>query len=396
MQQPRQLSAIAVANINRRGINFVGGVRGLGLNVTQSGTRSWILRYQIGGKRRDMGLGSYSDVGLGAARELARSARIKIAQGIDPIDDLRAKRSERGQAQKPQLTFRQAAGEYIERQESVWKSAKHAQQWRNTLDTYASSILADLPLEAITPAHVLAVLEPIWHAKTETATRLRSRIELILDAAIARGHREGPNPARWKGHLDKLLPAPNKIARAVHHRALPYASVPSFYKQLTLQQGMGALALRLVILTAARSGEVRGATWDEVDEASATWTVPASRMKAGREHRVPLSPAALELIRQQRQTSTSNFIFPSTRYDKPLSDMTLGAVLRRMEVDAVPHGFRTSFRNWAGEMTGYPSEVPELALAHTVANKVQAAYFRSDLLEKRRSLMAEWAQFVTT
>jgi integrase len=391
----KQLSVIAVANINRRGINFVGGVRGLGLNVTKAGSKSWILRYQISGKRRDMGLGGYTDITLAAARELARTARVKIAQGIDPINDLLAKRSERGQAQKPQMTFRQAANQYIEANESVWKSAKHAQQWRNTIDTYASSTLSDLPVQEIKSIQVLEVLDPIWRTKTETATRLRSRIELILDWSIARGHREAPNPARWKGHLDKLLPAPSKVAKKAHHPALPYSEMPEFMNRLREQAGIGALALEFAILTAARSGEVRGATWDEIDEASAIWTVPASRMKAGKEHRVPLSPMALNLIRKQRDVSSSDFIFPGTRYGKPLSDMTLSAVLRRMKVAAVPHGFRSTFRDWTAETTDFPNEVAEMALAHSVGNKVEAAYRRGDLLEKRRNLMLAWAKYIS-
>jgi integrase len=395
MQSSKQLSAIAVANINRRGINFVGGVRGLGINVAQSGSKSWILRYQIGGKRRDMGLGGYSDISLAAARDLARSARIKLAQGIDPVSERRAKREDTQRPESVKLTFLEAASKYIAAHESSWKSSKHGQQWRNTIHTYALP-LADLPVQEITSVQVLEVLDPIWRTKTETATRLRSRIELILDWSIARGHREAPNPARWKGHLDKLLPAPAKVAKKAHHPALPYADMPEFFRRLQKQPGLGARALELLILTATRSGELRGARWNEIDEDSATWTIPASRMKAGKEHRVPLSTAALELLHQQRETSTSELIFPGARYGKPLSDMTLSSVLRRMEEPFVPHGFRSSFRDWAAEETDYSNEIQEMALAHAVSNRVEAAYRRGDLLEKRRNLMRDWGAYITS
>lgn len=394
MHPSKQLSAIAVANINRRGINFVGGVRGLGLNITKTGSRSWVLRFQICGKRRDMGLGGYPDISLAAARELARLARIKLAQGFDPIEDLRSRRNEQQKPLLTLITFGDAAKKYIEAQEAGWKSAKHARQWRSTINTYLAN-LKSLPVKEITTVQILEGLEPIWCTKTETATRVRGRIELILDWAIARGHREAPNPARWKGHLDKMLPAPSKVAKKAHHQALPYSVMYEFMNQLRQQPGMGAVALEFAILTASRSGEVRHATWDEVDEASAIWTIPGSRMKGSKEHRVPLSSAALKLVRQQRKTSTNNFIFPGARHDKPLSDMTLSAILRRMQVPAVPHGFRSTFRDWVAEETDYSNEVAEMALAHAVSNKVEAAYRRGALLEKRRNLMQDWANYLS-
>lgn len=390
----KELGALAVSRITRRGISFVGGVAGLGLNVTQYGSKSWVLRYQVGGKRRDMGLGGYPDVPLAAAREAAREARTKLSQGIDPIQHARERRSALIAAQVSAITFDQAAEKYIEAQEAGWKNAKHAQQWRNTLNVYASPKIGRLLVRDVTLPHILAILEPIWREKTETASRLRNRLELVLDWAIARGFRTEPNPARWKGHLDKLLPAPSKVAKKAHHAALAYADAPAFMARLRQQEGVGARALEFVILTAARSGEVRGATWAEFDDESAIWTVPANRMKAGKEHRVPLSAAALAVLRQQKEDSLGDLVFPGQREGKPLSDMTLSAVLRRMQVEAVPHGFRSTFRDWAAEETHYANEVAEMALAHTVGNKVEAAYRRGDLLDKRRQLMEDWAQYL--
>jgi integrase len=249
---------------------------------------------------------------------------------------------------------------------------------------------------------VLAVLEPIWRSKTETASRLRGRIESVLDWAAARGLRKSENPARWKGLLDKLLPAPGKIAKTDHHRALPYTELPDFYKRLSSQDGIGARALQFAILTASRSGEVRGARWSEFDLQSGIWTVPANRMKMGKEHRVPLSDAALSIVKQLESTAFSDYVFPSPRDTKgdtvgtPLSDMTLGAVLKRMGVAAVPHGFRSTFRDWCAEQTDYPREVAEMALAHAIGNKVEAAYRRGDLFDKRKHLMSEWSIFAAS
>jgi integrase len=389
----RELGALAVSRISRRGINFVGGAVGLGLNVTRSGARSWIFRYTVGGKRRDMGLGGYPAVTLAAAREAARAARAKLAQGIDPIEDFRQKRSAMVAAQLSATTFSKAAEQYIDAHESAWKNAKHGQQWRNTIVTYANPKIGKMLVQDVSLPHVLAVLEPIWRVKTETASRLRNRIELVLDSAIARGLRSGPNPARWKGHLDKLLPAPGKVAKRAHHRALPYREAPDFMARLRTQAGSGARALEFAILTAARSGEVRGATWSEIDEGSATWIIPASRMKGGKEHRVPLSHAAVAVFKLQKAQALNEWVFPG-QSNKPLSDMSLSAVLRRMKVNCVPHGFRSTFRDWTAECAHCPNEVAEMALAHAVGDKVEAAYRRGDLFDKRRSLMSEWASYL--
>jgi integrase len=403
MSSRKELGALAVSNIKRRGINFVGGVTGLAVNVIESGSRSWILRYQVGGKRRDMGLGGYPSVTLAQAKEAARTARALLAQGIDPIEHSRAARSklisERGTA----ITFAQAASQYIETHESSWRNVKHAQQWRNTIEAYATPIIGKVLVRDVALPQVLSILEPIWKTKTETASRLRGRIESILDWATARGYRTGPNPACWKGLLDKLLPAPGKIAKSDHHRALPFADLAKFMKLLAAQDGLGARALEFTILTACRSGEVRGAKWEEFDLESGIWTVPAGRMKAGKEHRVPLSDAALTIVKTQKEYAFCEYVFPSSHRARnsdsegaPLSDMTLSAVLRRMKVAAVPHGFRSTFRDWCAETTDYPREVAEMALAHAIGNKVEAAYRRGDLFDKRKQMMQDWADYVST
>ena len=389
-----------MSNIRRRGINFVGGVTGLAINVTGWGSRSWVLRYTVNGRRRDKGLGGYPDVTLAQAKELARAARAKLAQGIDPVDDGRAARSKMIATQAAALTFSQAATTYIDTHEEGWRNAKHAQQWRNTIETYANPKIGQMLVQDIGLPQVLSILEPIWRIKTETASRLRSRLESVLDWAIARGHRSEPNPARWKGLLDKLLPAPGKITKTDHHRALPYAELPKFMELLSAQKGIGARALEFAILTASRSGEVRGAVWTEFDLENAVWTIPAGRMKAGKEHRVPLSGEALAILTAQRASAFCEYVFPSSHGAKdpeslgsPLSDMTLSAVLRRMKVAAVPHGFRSTFRDWCADQTDHPGEVAEMALAHAIGNKVEAAYRRGDLFDKRKQMMQDWAKY---
>ncbi len=387
-----ELGALAVSNIRRRGINFVGGVAGLAINVSGTGGRSWVLRYQIKGRRRDLGLGGYPDVTLAQAKEAARVARAKIKLGLDPIDDARAARAKLIENNLTALSFSEAATQYIDTHESSWRSAKHGQQWRNTIGAYANPIIGKMLVRDVSLAQVLAVLEPIWRTKTETASRLRGRIESILDWAAARGYRDEANPARWKGHLDKLLPTPGKIRKTDHHRALPYAELPSFMKKLAGQDGMGARALEFTILTACRSGEVRGATWAEFDLDARTWAIPAARMKAGKEHRVPLSDEAMGILLAQKEQAFCDYVFPNPG-GLPLSDMTLSAVLRRMKVAAVPHGFRSTFRDWCAEETDYPREVAEMALAHAIGSKVEAAYRRGDLFDKRNQLMTDWAAY---
>lgn len=384
------------------GRHAVGGAPGLLLQIPDPdrplsdgrcrSSASWVLRYSIDGKRRDHGLGGYPEVGLAEARDRARAARQRIFEGQDPIAARQAADLARRAASAAAVTFKTAAADYIKSNEKGWRNAKHGQQWRNTLETYAFPVLGDLLVRDIETAHVLAVLEPIWTEKNETATRLRGRIECVLDAATVRELRTGPNPARWKGHLDHILPAPRKVARVEHHAALPIGDVAGFVARLRAADGMGARALEFAILTAARSGEVRGATWDEIDVQAAVWAIGPERMKGGRAHRVPLSPAALALLASLPQGEPGAPVFASAK-GTTLSDMTLTAVLRRMKVAVTAHGFRSTFRDWAAERTNYPNEVCEQALAHAIENAAEAAYRRGDLFEKRRALMNDWATF---
>ena len=391
-RKARELGPLAVSRLTAPGLHFVGGVSGLALQVLPSGGRTWILRATMGDRRRDMGLGGFPDVTLADARAAARRARDQIRLGVDPIEEARAEASSRRANQVRNITFKQAALAYIAAHETGWRNAKHAQQWRNTLAAYAYPVVGSVMVQDVALPHVLAILEPIWNHKTETATRLRGRIEQVLDWAAARGHRDGLNPARWRGHLDKLLARPSKITRIKHRAALPVVEVGPFMKRLHEAEGIGARALEFAVLTAARSGEVRGAVWAEIDLDAAIWTVPADRMKAGREHRVPLSSAAVALLKALPRMVGTNLVFPAPR-GGTLSDMTLTAVLRRMQVDAVPHGFRSTFRDWASERTNYPRDAAEMALAHAIGDKVEAAYRRGDLFDKRRRMMADWAAF---
>lgn len=389
----KELGALAVGRLTIPGLHFVGGVSGLALQVTPSGARSWTLRATIGGKRRDMGLGNFPSVTLARARELARDARELIRQGVDPIERAQAAQSALRASMVAALTFRECADAYITAHAATWKSDKHRQQWRNTLAQHAYPVLGELLVRDVKLAQVLAVLEPLWLTTNETAVRLRGRMELVLDWAAARGLRDGLNPARWRGHLDKLLAKPSKVNQREHHAALPVVAVGAFMRQLRAAEGTGARALEFVILTAARSGEVRGATWAEIDRDAKTWTVPAARMKAGKEHRVPLSADALALLESLPRLAGTELLFPAPRGGL-LSDMTLTAVLRRLEVPAVPHGFRSTFRDWAAERTNYPRDAAEMALAHTIGDKVEAAYRRGDLFDKRVRMMDDWAKFL--
>lgn len=392
-RKAKELSALEVGRLAVPGLRFVGGVAGLALQVAPSGARSWILRVMIGGKRREMGLGGFPDVTLAGAKEAARAARQKIKDGIDPIGDAQAKRSALAAARAASMTFSQAATAYIAAMESEWSNNKHASQWRNTLASYAFPVIGKIFVRDIDQSHVMQVLEPIWLTKTETAKRLRGRIENVLDWARVRGYRSGENPARWRGHLDMLLPTPGKVQRTKHHPALPFSDLGEFMVKLRQQEGTGARALEFAILTAARSGEVRGASWSEIDMADATWTIPADRMKAKREHRVALNKEALALL--ESLPRTHELIFPNSK-GTILSDMTLTAVLRRMKRgDITAHGFRSTFRDWCSERTNYPRDVAEMALAHTIGDKVEAAYRRGDLFEKRRLMMRDWGRFST-
>jgi len=379
---------------------------GLHLLVKKTGARSWVYRFMLDGKSRDVGLSRCpeaiellqktggQELSLAQARDVATIYRMKVKIGIDPLaqrQEAAAAAAAEKQAKKAaSVTFRAAAEAYIAMNEDSWRNSKHRQQWKNTLETYVYPILGNLPVADIATPHTLAVLEPIWKEIPETASRVRGRIEVVLDAAKVRGYRDGENPARWRGHLAQILPARTRLSRG-HHKAAPYATVPGLLRDLHGRKAVAALALEFVILTAARTGEVIGATWAEVDLAKAIWTIPADRMKAGREHRVPLSARALEILHDVKKLDSTS-VFPGSKGGQ-LSGMAMAMLLRRMKTDVTVHGFRSSFRDWTAECTAYPHEVCEMALAHTVANKVEAAYRRGDLFEKRRRLMEDWAGF---
>ncbi|MEO6746677.1 MAG: integrase arm-type DNA-binding domain-containing protein, partial [Caldimonas sp.] len=349
-RKAKALSPLEVRRLTRAGRWSVGGTDGLALQVTPSGARSWVLRVAAGGRQREMGLGSFPTVPLAEAREKARQHRALVKQGVDPIASRRAASSAASAERQAQKTFSEVAAQYIAQHEKSWKNAKHQAQWAATLRTYAEPSIGRLLVRDIRPAHVIAVLEPIWTTKTETATRVRSRIELVLDYAAARGYREGLNPARWKGNLDAALPNASKVAPVRHHAAVEVKEVAAFVKSLRAQGGVGARALEFAVLTAARSGEVRGVIWAEIDLKAALWTIPATRMKSGREHRVPLSKPAIKLLRAlPGDRLPQDHVFPGMR--GPLSDMSLTAVLRRMDVSATAHGFRSTFRDWVSEYT---------------------------------------------
>ncbi len=363
-----------------------GDGRGLFLYVKATGSRSWVLRYQVQGRRHDLGLGAYPDVTLAMARQKATDARRLILGGDDPI-------TKRRQAQPK--TFKDAALELIESKRSGWKNAKHAAQWTSTLEAYVFPKLGLMQVTKIATADVVGALKPIWSQKPETANRVRQRIEAVLDYASALGIREGDNPGRWRGHLDNLLPKPTKVRAVQHHPALPHAVMTDFMEALSHRKGVSARALTFTILTAARSGETRGMTWAEVDLENRIWTIPAQRMKAGKEHRVPLTPAVISQL-GPRGADTDLVFGSETKAGKPISDMSMTALLRRMKYDNITvHGFRSTFRDWAGEATNFPREVIEAALAHGIKDKAEAAYARSDLFDKRRDLMQAWANLAT-
>jgi integrase len=388
-REVHKLSARGAATLTTPGRHSDGG--GLYLNVTETGARSWLFIWKVAGRRREMGLGSARDVPLARARELAAECRSIVADGRDPLQVREASKA----AEQSIPTFGECADEFIAAKQSEWRNDKHRAQWLMTLTTYAAP-LRKLPVDEIDTADILAVLKPIWQAKPETAARFRGRIEQVLDAAKAKGHRSGENPARWRGHLDKLLAKRQRLTRG-HHAAMGYADVPAFLGRLRERQAgsISALALEFLILTAARSGEVLGMRWDEFDKTAKVWTVPAARMKAGREHRVPLSAPALAVLAEAGKMRTGDFVFPGAGADRSLSSMALEMVLRRMYLDSVTvHGFRSAFRDWAGNETHFAREVAEAALAHVIGDSAERAYRRGDALEKRRALMTAWADFL--
>ncbi|HMO48794.1 MAG TPA: integrase arm-type DNA-binding domain-containing protein [Rubrivivax sp.] len=386
----KELSAVEVKRLTAPGLHAVGTVAGLRLLVKPTGARSWVLRTMIGTRRAELGLGGYPTVSLAQAIEYARQALQAIRAGNDPAAERRTKRS------TVEWTFQKTAEAYIAAHRAGWKNEKHADQWGNTLQAYAYPHFGAKHVRDVSKADVLAAIEPIWSTKNETAVRVRSRIELVLNYAVQRELRpEGLNPARWRGNLDAALPKAAKVAKVEHHAALEIDGMHAFMQRLGKAEGMGARALEFAILTAARSGEVRGATWAEIDLQAAVWTIPAERMKANRAHRVPLSDRALELLEALPRFEGCELVFPGAK-NQALSDMTLTASLRRMKVNATAHGFRSTFRDWAAERTSTPNEVAEMALAHAVGDATEAAYRRGDLFEKRRELMTLWAKFIDT
>lgn len=377
---------LSARKVETAGVGRHGDGRGLFLYVKPTLARSWVLRYQVQGRRHDLGLGAYPDVTLAMARQKATDARRMILEGDDPI-------AKRRQAQPK--TFKDSALELIESKRSGWKNAKHAAQWSSTLEAYVFPTLGPMQVTKIATADVVGALKPIWSQKPETANRVRQRIEAVLDYASALGIREGDNPARWRGHLDNLLPKPTKMRAVQHHHALPHSDISDFMDALSTRNGVSARALTFTILTAARSGETRGMTWAEVDLDNGVWTIPAQRMKAAKEHRVPLTLTTIAQF--GKRGADTDLVFGSeTKAGKPISDMSMTALLRRMEYDNITvHGFRSTFRDWAGETTSFSREVIEAALAHGIKDKAEAAYARSDLFDKRRLLMNSWANVAT-
>lgn len=397
MGKAHKLTPLGVERLKIAGL--YGDGAGLWLKVTPGGSKSWILRYTSSGRERWAGLGPYPDVGLADARERAADYRKKVRAGIDPIDEKHEQDATTRAARAKSVTFDWCAGEYIKAHRAGWKNPKHIDQWTNTIATYASPIIGKLDVAKIETGHIMRVLQDddLWTTKAETASRVRGRIESVLDWATTRKFRTGENPARWKGHLDNLLPHRSKIQKVKHHAALPWMETGAFMTDLRKQAGIGARALEFAILTAARSGEVRGMTWREVDLDAGIWVIPGDRMKVGNEHRVPMTAQTIKLllaIKGETSPKADDLVFPGMRSGKPLSDMSLTAVLKRMNrSDLTAHGFRSTFRDWAAESTSYPSEMAEMALAHTVSDKVEAAYRRGDMFEKRRRMMADWAAF---
>jgi integrase len=390
-----RLSHRKAETLKQPGMHSDGG--GLYLQVTEGsdGTprKSWLFRYTVAGRERQMGLGPLADVPLVEARKRALAAREMRRAGKDPIAERNASRAEVSVAFAKTMSFDDCATAYIAAHRAGWRNLKHASQWSNTVTTYCSPVFGKLPVQLVDVSFVLKAIEPLWTVKPETAGRVRGRIERILAWAKVRGYREGDNPAQWRGHLDHLLPARDKVRRVKHHAALPYAELPAFLAQLKIRDAVSARALEFAILTAARTGEVIGAKWPEFDLNSRVWTIPAERMKGAREHRVPLSYAAMTIIQQMSTTRQNDYVFPGDRRDA-LSNMALLMLLRRMNrTDITAHGFRSTFRDWVEEQTDTPRAVAEMALAHSIGNAVEAAYRRGDLFEKRRILMAKWSNF---
>jgi integrase len=379
-----RLTAIKVQNLKKPGLHADGA--GLYLKVQKSGSKAWVFRFMRAGKARYQGLGSANSVSLAAARSRATDARQQLQQGKDPIETKRQAKNEARLANARAMTFQECAEAYMASHEPSWKNAKHREQWRSTLKRYLYPIFGGNAASAITTEMVLEALQPIWNEMPETASRVRGRIEIVIDWAKARGVCAGDNPARWRGHLANLLPKPSKIMTVEHHAALPFVELPAFMSDLRSSTGLTPRALEFVILTAARTSEALGARWEEFDLAQKTWIVPGERMKAGKAHRVPLSRRPIEILKELEAAKRNEFVFPGHKLGRPLSSMALLMLLRRVDRgDLTVHGFRSTFRDWAAETTNFPNFVIEMALAHAVGGKVESAYRRGDLFEKDAS-----------
>jgi integrase len=394
-RQLNRLTAKTISTKQTPGLYCDGG--GLYLQLAPSGSKSWIFRYRspLTQKLRDMGLGPVHSVGLSEARDKAAAQRSAILSGLDPIEVREGESRRRAIEAAKAVTFSHCAASYIESHRPSWRNEKHGDQWENTIKTYCEPVIGSLPVQDVDIGLVLKILEPIWATKPETASRLRARMENILDWAKARGYRSCENPARWKGSLNQLLPAMAKKDRVTHHKAMHFPKVSEFLSRLREMSGVACRCLEFTILTAARTNEATQAKPEEFNLDSATWTIPGARMKSKKEHRVPLSPRALEIVREMFDLKKS-YLFPGRKQAKPISNNTMLKLLERMNVEATTHGFRSSFRDWAAERTSFPHEVCEMALAHTISNAAEAAYRRGDLFEKRRKLMDAWAEFVNT
>lgn len=367
---------------------------GLYLQVSQSGAKSWLFRFMQDGKSREMGLGSTNTVSLAEARTTALECKRLLRDGIDPINDRNERLIKTKTEKNNILTFKHCATEYLKAHSASWKSDRHAEIWASSVKRYANPVIGEMPVNLVDRSHIMRVLDPIWRTKTETAKKLRGRLESILDWATVQDYRKGENPARWKGHLDKLLPKPSEVSKVKHFPALPYQEINAFMDELRQREAPSAMALRLIILTATRSGELRGAVWSEFNLAEATWTIPADRMKAGKEHIIPLCAEAVSILQGLPRMANTDYLFTGAKSGKPLSDVVFKKLMERMgRTDITTHGFRSTFRDWAAEQTSFPREVIENALAHRLKDKAEAAYFRSNLLNKRRELMNKWGEY---
>lgn len=408
-KQAKEMSAIEVKRLTSstgkdgkpyNTFHAVGGVSGLLLQVAATGAKTWILRTKIGNKRRSIGLGGYPGVSLSEARRKSAEIKEKIAEGIDPVEERKTARRSLIAAQMSTMTFDQAMADYIDMKAKEFRNPRQRQQWENSLNTYAVPHIGKVPVREIELPHIKAVLDPIWEEKTETANRVRARIENILGWCAVHGYRSNENPAKWSGYLDEVYPSPEKIKKKGHHAALPVEAMPDFMKALKKRTGTAARALEFLILTASRTNEVigdkrigkAGITWQEIDLKKKIWTVPADRMKSGKVHKVPLTNATVDMLKGMEQGGPDSLLFPGPKGDIP-SNNFLSALLKRMDQPITAHGFRSTFKDWAREHTAYADEVSELALAHINSDATRAAYARSELLDKRRLLMADWEKF---